>query len=98
MPVSDLERTINDEWAYTSAGLEAVAKETIFTIRAAGWADGGHNPPIPSRCFTKTGRSLWRYVTKDGRFAMVRDPAYGHVGSHPPNRYFVRLACLDRTP
>lgn len=33
---------INDDWAYTSVGLEAISKETILTIRAAGWADGGH--------------------------------------------------------
>ncbi|MDF1597862.1 MAG: hypothetical protein P1T08_17415 [Acidimicrobiia bacterium] len=32
---------INDDWAYTSAGLEAVAMETRFTVKAGGWPDGG---------------------------------------------------------
>lgn len=31
---------INDDWAYTSEGLEAVRAATIFPIKAAGWVDG----------------------------------------------------------
>lgn len=33
----ELRVLINDEWAYTSAGLEAVAHETIFPVRPAGF-------------------------------------------------------------
>jgi hypothetical protein len=32
---------INDEWAYTSSGLEAISRETIIPINATGWIDGG---------------------------------------------------------
>jgi hypothetical protein len=31
---------INDDWAYTSEGLEAVSAETILPIKAAGWVEG----------------------------------------------------------
>lgn len=31
---------INDDWAYTSEGLEAVSAATIFPVKAAGWANG----------------------------------------------------------
>lgn len=31
---------VNDDWAYTSEGLEAVSAEIIFPIKAAGWIDG----------------------------------------------------------
>jgi hypothetical protein len=34
----------------------------------------------------------WRYVTKDGRFVMVRDPALPNNAT--PNWYFVRRACI----
>lgn len=32
---------INNEWAFTSAGLEAVSTDGFIAIRSAGWADGG---------------------------------------------------------
>ena len=32
---------VNDEWAYTSAGLEAVSSATLFQIRAAGFNERG---------------------------------------------------------
>lgn len=32
---------INDDWAYTSAGLEAIWDSTVISVNATGWVDGG---------------------------------------------------------
>jgi hypothetical protein len=48
---------INDDWAYTSAGLEAVSKEVLFTIRGAAWIDGGRRWVGPYTHLSKEVRS-----------------------------------------
>jgi hypothetical protein len=35
---------------------------------------------------------LWRYVSRDGRWVMVRDP---HPAAGKPNWYFVPRACVS---
>lgn len=81
-------------------------KKTHLTPRARGCGSSiqawGNVKPwqdltSPRKVVLRTSRArtvMWRYVTRDGRYVLVRDPKLGTTGGYPPNWYFVERQCV----
>ena len=81
-------------------------KKTRLTPRAPGCGGSiqawGNVKPwqdvaSPRKVVLRTSRArtvMWRYVTRDGQYVLVRDPELGTTGGYPPNWYFVKRQCV----